>query len=115
MRVRFPSPAPMCNPGHRPGSAAHSRECVPGMTKIAEWSLNKLTTGLPRSTGASPPCLPRSTRSSEVVRSSLDSDHFHETFRALEVVWVGRVERELVARRRGGDPQVRSTFAWLAP
>jgi hypothetical protein len=43
---------------------------------------------------------------SEIVRPGLDADNLDEAFSALEVVWVGRVERELVTGCRRCDHQV---------
>lgn len=40
------------------------------------------------------------------IRSRSDGEHFHKSFRTLEVIRVGRAERELVASRRRGDHQV---------
>ena len=50
---------------------------------------------------------------SEVVRPRLDADHLDEAFGALEVVWIGRVEREQVTRGCRCDHQVRGPPAWI--
>jgi hypothetical protein len=56
-----------------------------------------------------------STASSQVVWARPEADDLDEGFRALEVVWVGGVERELIAGRRGGNHQVGSALTGLAP
>ena len=43
---------------------------------------------------------------SEVVRPRLDANNLDEAFSALEIVWIGRVERELVAGCSRCDHQV---------
>src|ERR1700722_11980270 len=50
---------------------------------------------------------------SEIIRSPMDTNHFDESFHTFEVVWVGRIERQVVARGRCRDHQIRSAPARL--
>src|SRR5947209_3304111 len=92
---------------------------------VQEWhgeTLNRGSRLIPKLIMRVRPCHPIH---SEAVRPCLDADHLDEAFDALEVVRVGRVERELVASRHrcaavfaasfGRKPYGARLPRWVAP